>query len=72
MNINLETTPCVFSHPKIENLFYCSNHPQGMTQNISMADRFVGAKQRMDGLKKVQERFSQLKEGSLIFTYIVS
>jgi len=70
MNVDLDKTPCVFAHPKLNNLFYCSRHSQGMTQNIAEADRFVGAKARIDGVSSMLQRFPNIKRGQVLFTYL--
>jgi len=71
MNINLETVPCVFAHPQIENLFYCKESPQGMTQNIAAATKYVGGLARENGITELMERFPKIKQGQLIYTYIL-
>jgi len=72
MNVNLETTPCVFAHPKLHNLFYCDRHPQGMTQNMGEANRYVGAQARMEGVADMIKKFPKIKPGQVVFNYIVS
>jgi len=69
IEVDLEKTSCVFAHSKIENLFYCENHPQGMTQNILEATKFVGKEQRKAGMAKLKEKYPQIKDGMIIFHY---
>jgi len=70
--MNLETTTCVFAHPKMQGVYYCEDHPQGMTQDLNAATKFMGAASRSRGLKGLHERFPQIKDGQVIFFYLNS
>jgi len=70
--MNPETTTCVFAHPKMQGLYYCKDHPQGMTQDINTATKFMGAVSRSRGLKELRERFPKIKDGQVIFFYLNS
>ena len=67
--IDFENTTCVFAHPKIDNLFFCEDNPQGMTQDIRHATKYMGEKSRTRGLEIVKERFPNIKDGMMIFYY---
>jgi len=69
-NFDPETTTCCFAHPKIDGMYFCDDSPQGFTQNINHATKYMGKKARERGMKKVKERYSQIKDGMLIFCYI--
>lgn len=67
-----ETTTCVFTHPKLQGVYYSTDVPTGFTENLAQASKFMGAKSRNRGLKDLQEKFPQIKEGEILFFYLNS
>jgi len=69
--VDLETTPCAiaFAHPQVT-MFYCEGHPQGATQDVRQATKYIGKKARNAGLDLVLSKYPQTDRKGLIFHFI--
>jgi hypothetical protein len=65
-----ETTTCIFCHPKLKGVYYCSDSPDGMTGDVRAASKFMGEKSRTRGMNDLKERFPKIKDGYVMFFYL--
>jgi len=51
-------------------MFYCEGHPQGATQDVRQATKYIGKKARNAGLDLVLSKYPQTDRKGLIFHFI--
>jgi len=65
-----EQVTCVITHPNMQGVFYCEDSPQGLTQDLNLATKYMGSDSRTRGLKNMLERYPKMKEGQAMFFYL--
>jgi len=65
-----EHITCVITHPNMQGVYYCEDSPQGLTQDLNTATKYMGHSSRIRGLNNMMERYPTIKEGQIMFFYL--
>jgi len=65
-----EQVTCVITHPQMQGVFYCEDSAQGLTRDLNLATKYMGAQSRARGLENMLERYPKMELGQVMFFYL--